>query len=89
MKSDIGSKSESLQPYLYVGGGDMIRLFKAGDNPFENETMKPFDAMKVSIVGECDENGVLWVDTIAMDKETDEADKQIDYKNNIGGEEIL
>ena len=83
LESDTGTKSESLQPYLYLGGGELTRLFKKGDNPFENESIWPFDTMTVSVSGEQDKNGKLWVETIAVDKNKDMTDSDNNhlYKN--------
>lgn len=74
LESDAGTKSESLQPYLYLGGGERIRLVKEGDNPFENESIWPFDTMIVSVSGEQDENGIFRVDTIVVDRNKDMTD---------------
>ena len=64
MLCDIGSKSECQRPFLYRGGGEFIRLRKVGDNPFENESFRPFDALAVSLTGETDEFGTLCVTEI-------------------------
>ena len=64
IQTDTGSKSESVQPYLYQGNGEMVRLWKQGDNPFEQNALKPFDGKRVAITGETDENDVLCVRAI-------------------------
>jgi len=51
-----GSKSEGLYPFLYTGEGNFIRLYKEGDNPFENQALKDFDGEAVKITGEVRED---------------------------------
>ncbi len=64
IKIDIGSKSESSQPFLYQGKGKLLRLYKQGDNPFSNESLKPFDGKTVRIEGNPDENDIFCVNLI-------------------------
>lgn len=63
-KINIGSKSECIQPFLYQGSGRFLRLWKQGDNPFDNESIKPFDGKKVKVIGQKNENDVFCVDSI-------------------------
>ena len=72
LNSFVGSKSESLQPYLYLGGGETVRLFKTGDNPFEHESLRPFDGQRVVLTGNHNENQVFEVESISK---ADHADK--------------
>ena len=62
-----GTKSESLQPFLYMGQGRTIRVYKKGDNPFENASFSCFDAKEVWLEGELNEDGVLEVETVSFD----------------------
>ncbi len=64
LKTNIGSKSESLQPFLYQNGGKIIRLSKQGDNPFENESLKPFDGEKVKVTAENITDEIMYIDSI-------------------------
>ncbi len=64
IKINIGSKSESSQPFLYQGGGKFLRLFKQGDNPFVNESIKYFDGKSVKITGNFGENNLFYVNSI-------------------------
>lgn len=82
LKTAAGTKSEALQPYLYLGMGEMLRVFKEGDNPYENESLRPFDRMNVSVFGRCDEDGILWIDRIAADEEIDATN------SNVEGDEV-
>lgn len=52
LSSDIGSKSEAKIPFLYVNREKVIRLFKRGDNPFENSTFNDYDGKHVEVQGE-------------------------------------
>lgn len=64
LKSFLGTKSESVQPFLYLGNGEIIRIFKPGDNPFENETLQNFDGKEVAVSGEVNEKGILEISSI-------------------------
>lgn len=63
-KINIGSKSESYQPFLYQGYGKFFLLRKRGDNPFVNESIKAFDGKRVRITGTKNENDVFLVESI-------------------------
>lgn len=52
LSSDIGSKSEAKIPFLYINRENMIRLFKRGDNPFENRAFNDYDGKYVEVLGE-------------------------------------
>lgn len=56
MTSEKGSKSEGVYPYLYTGNGEFVRIYKEGDNPFENRTFKKYDGQRVELEGEFNEN---------------------------------
>lgn len=49
---DVGSKSEVLMPTLYLNRDKKIRLYKRGDNPFENSTFNDYDGKHVEVQGE-------------------------------------
>ena len=49
---DVGSKSEALAPILYLNRDKKIRLYKRGDNPFENSTFNDYDGKFVETLGE-------------------------------------
>ena len=52
MPFDVGSKSETLAPILYLNRDKKIRLYKKGDNPFENSTFIDYDGKSVETQGE-------------------------------------
>lgn len=49
---DAGSKSETLAPILYLNRDKKIRLYKRGDNPFENSSFNDYDGKHVEVQGE-------------------------------------
>lgn len=62
--SNAGSHSENVNPYLYTGNGKFVKIFKSGDNPFENNTLKQYDSHKVKVLGEYNEYNVFVIDSI-------------------------
>ena len=64
MLCNQGSKSEGLFPFLYEGNGSFLRLYKEGDNPFENESLKVFDGQVVDLEGDWNEKSELIVTEI-------------------------
>ena len=52
MPVDAGTKSETLAPILYLNRDKKIRLYKRGDNPFENSSFNDYDGKLVEILGE-------------------------------------
>lgn len=50
-----GSKSEGFRPFLVIGPGESHRLYWPGDNPFENETLRPLQKAYCEVEGEIDE----------------------------------
>jgi len=51
-----GTKSESRGPFLVSGAGECHRLYCPGDNPFENETIRPLHRCYCEVQGERDES---------------------------------
>ena len=66
---NVGSKSEAALPHLYVGRETPpVVLMKVGDNPFENNSLQPYDGRRVTVVGERNANGVLIVESVETEK---------------------
>ena len=66
---NAGSKSEAALPHLYVGRETPpVVLMKEGDNPFENNSLQPYDGRRVTVVGERNANGVLIVESVETEK---------------------
>ena len=51
MPSNTNSKSETALPYLYSSKNEVVQIYFEGDNPFENNTLVPFDGKKISVTG--------------------------------------
>ena len=62
--SNVGSKSEKMQPFLKEADGTLVEVYKESDNPFNNETLKPYEGKTVTITGEENEYGLFIIDTI-------------------------
>lgn len=62
-KNNIGTKSESVQPFLYVNQNQVIHLFMQNSNPFENNQLKEFDGKSVFVKGKI-HNGTFVVESI-------------------------
>lgn len=67
--SNVGSKSEKMQPFLKEEDGNLVEVFKEGDNPFNNDTLKEYEGKKVTITGEENEYGLFVIDTINVVEE--------------------
>ena len=64
--SNVGSKSEKMQPFLKEEDGNLVEVFKEGDNPFNNDTLKEYEGKKVTVTGEENEYGVFIIDTVEV-----------------------
>ena len=53
-----GSRSEHAGPVLITAEGHGIRLYLLGDNPFENNLLRPFEGQELTVTGTW-KNGVL------------------------------
>lgn len=72
MPVDVGSKSEALAPILYLNRNKKIRLYKKGDNPFENNSFNDYDGKHVETLGELVGENKLNVHSIRIiNKEND------------------
>ena len=67
-----GSFSENINPYLYKGQGEFVKIYKEGDNPFENSTLEKFDGKNVIINGEYDEYQTFVINQIDLLKDEHE-----------------
>lgn len=50
-KINEGSKSEKLQPFLYISKDEIIPVFFNGSNPFENNELAKFDGKQITVEG--------------------------------------
>jgi hypothetical protein len=63
-QANVGSKSEMLAPYLYVGEGKFERVKMLGENPFMPSTLNEYDGLRVKVSGEYNDDGVLMIETV-------------------------
>ena len=80
MRTNIGSRSECVIPFLYVGKARFIYLWVPCDNPFENLSLKDFDGKRVLISGDYGENNIFYVGKI---EECDAAPKDTELFQSI------
>lgn len=77
--SNVGSKSEKMQPFLKESDGTLTEIFKESDNPFVNESLKEYEGKTVTVTGEENEYGLYIIDTIEVvgdaPKETETTEK--------------
>ncbi len=71
--SGVGSKSEKMQPFLREADGNLVEIFKEGDNPFKNESLKQYEGKTVTVTGEENEYGLFIIDTVELAEEAKEA----------------
>ena len=63
--TNVGTKSEGKFPFLECEGGELIRVWKAGDISFEGSDFMPYDGMSVILSGEYNENGIFVADSVS------------------------
>ena len=59
--TNVGSKSESLQPIVESENGERTAIYVIGDNPFQNEHLRPLEGQTLQVRGKW-RNGVLRVE---------------------------
>ena len=64
--SNVGSKSEKMQPFLREADGNLVEIFKESDNPFVNESLKEYEGKTVKVTGEENEYGLFIIDQIEV-----------------------
>ncbi len=62
--SNEGSKSEKMTPFIKEKDGSVTEIYKNGDNPFDNESLKNYEGMEVKITGKENEFGIFCVDSV-------------------------
>lgn len=50
-RTNEGSKSESMQPFLYINQNQIIHIFLKDSNPFENNSLQKYDGCNVTVEG--------------------------------------
>lgn len=64
-KINEGSKSEKLQPFLYVSKDEIIPVFFKDSNPFENKELANFDGKQITVEGDT-ENSTFIIQKIRI-----------------------
>ena len=64
LATNEGSKSEGVFPYLYQDSETKIKIFREGDNPFENHGFDDFDGKRVELKGSLGRGNVFVVKEI-------------------------
>ncbi len=62
--ANSGSKSEGVYPHLYQDRETKIKVFKEGDNPFENHGFDDFDGKQVELKGSLGRGNIFVVKEI-------------------------
>lgn len=62
----IGSKSESMVPFINLEDGSKIPVYKVGDNPFENESLKELEGQLISVSKRSFRNGVMRIENFEV-----------------------
>ena len=63
--SGIGSRSEHVRPFLYLGNANFQKIWKKGDSSFTGTSLIKYDGERVIITGEVDEEyDTLIIETI-------------------------
>ena len=65
--SNVGSHSEGVFPYLYIGKGEFVKIYMIDDNPFENNFLQEYDSKKVILEGEFNEYNTFVIEKIDED----------------------
>jgi len=53
-RRNVGSKSEHVGYRIMRSDGTSLKLYRAGDNPFSNRSLAPYDGCKVEVIGDLD-----------------------------------
>ncbi len=64
LAANDGSKSEGVYPHLYQDRETKIKIFKEGDNPFENHGFDDFDGKQVELKGSLGRGNIFVVKEI-------------------------
>ncbi len=54
-KTNANSKSESMQPFLYVNQNEIFQLYLENSNPFENNQLQKYDGKNITATGHFNE----------------------------------
>lgn len=64
LKTNLGSKSEGVFPFLYQDQDRITKIRLQNDNPFENRGLRPFDGKAVEIRGSAGRGNIFLISEI-------------------------
>lgn len=64
MRTNIGSKSEGIKPFLYVGKGKFLDIWKSEDDSMNGDMLAPYDGQQVTAHGEINDYDIFIIETI-------------------------
>ena len=71
MLANVGSKSEGMRPFLYLGNGEYKQVWMDGDESMNGEALLEFDSKTVLAQGEEDSNGIFCIRDIKLPSDVD------------------
>ena len=81
----MGTRSEGIRPFLYLGNAIFQKIWLQGDTSFNGIALMTYDSKHVVVEGETNEYDIFTIKTI---EEIVITDSELNYKNkNISTEE--
>lgn len=62
--TNIGSKSEGLRPFLYLGNGVFEQVWLVDDVSLDGSELRLYDTKKVSVTGEYTQQNIFLIQSI-------------------------
>ena len=64
MRTNIGSKSEGIKPFLYVGKGKFLEVWMSKDESLAGDMLAPYDGQQITAHGEINEYDIFLIEAI-------------------------
>ena len=64
MHTNIGSKSEGIMPFLYVGKGKFLEIWMSKDESLSGDMLVPYDGQQITAHGEINEYDIFLIEAI-------------------------
>ncbi len=64
MLTNIGSKSEGIKPFLYIGKGKFLEIWMSGDESMSGDMLIPYDGQQIAVHGEVNDYDIFIIETI-------------------------
>lgn len=68
MRTNIGSKSEGILPFLYIGKGKFLEIWKSEDDSMRGDMLVPYDGQQITAHGEINDYDIFIIETIETGK---------------------